>query len=146
MSDRAFAIVVFGASGFTGQFVAREVAKNCKRKFKWAVAGRSKDKLEKVLQETSSELGKILASLNCKVSGVFWDFSIDLVTVLVSNYLKTYIKLKTDGQGETNIAIFKRFILHNNIRILAREKLTLLGTTFVRVCLLLGKLWTHMCV
>ena len=84
MSDRAFAIVVFGASGFTGQFVAREVAKNCKRKFKWAVAGRSKDKLEKVLQETSSELGKILAILyNCKVSVVFWDFSIDLVTVLV---------------------------------------------------------------
>ena len=59
MSEREFAIVVFGASGFTGQFVVREVAKNCKGKFKWAVAGRSKDKLEKVLQETSSELGKI---------------------------------------------------------------------------------------
>ena len=98
MSDRAFAIVVFGASGFTGQFVAREVAKNCKRKFKWAVAGRSKDKLEKVLQETSSELGKILAilKLNCKGSDVFWDFSIDLVTVLVLNDFKTYIELKTD--------------------------------------------------
>lgn len=58
MSDREFAIVVFGASGFTGQYVVREVAKNCKEKFKWAVAGRSKDKLEKVLEETASELGK----------------------------------------------------------------------------------------
>lgn len=57
MSDREFAIVVFGASGFTGQFVVREVAKNCNGKFRWAVAGRSKDKLEKVLQETSIELG-----------------------------------------------------------------------------------------
>ncbi|XP_073233864.1 saccharopine dehydrogenase-like oxidoreductase [Porites lutea] len=57
MSDREFAIIVFGASGFTGQYVVREVAKNCKGKFKWAVAGRSKDKLEKVLEETASELG-----------------------------------------------------------------------------------------
>lgn len=60
-SEREFAIVVFGASGFTGQFVVREVAKNCKGKFKWAIAGRSKDKLEKVLQETASELGRYIA-------------------------------------------------------------------------------------
>ena len=60
-SEREFAIVVFGASGFTGQYVVREVAKNCKGKFKWAIAGRSKDKLEKVLQETASELGRYSA-------------------------------------------------------------------------------------
>ena len=60
-SEREFAIVVFGASGFTGQFVVREVARNCKGKFKWAIAGRSKDKLEKVLQETASELGRYTA-------------------------------------------------------------------------------------
>lgn len=63
MCDREFAIVVFGASGFTGQFVVREVARNCRGKFKWAVAGRSKDKLDKVLQETSNELGKFFSSL-----------------------------------------------------------------------------------
>lgn len=57
-ADRQFSIVVFGASGFTGQFVVREVARNCRGKFKWAVAGRSKDKLEKVLQETTDELGR----------------------------------------------------------------------------------------
>ena len=56
-TDREFSIVVFGASGFTGQFVVREVARNCKGKFKWAVAGCSKDKLKKVLQETADELG-----------------------------------------------------------------------------------------
>lgn len=63
ISDREFAIVVFGASGFTGQFVVREVARNCKGKFKWAVAGRSKEKLEKVLQETKSELGMKLGCM-----------------------------------------------------------------------------------
>ena len=56
-AGRQYSIVVFGASGFTGQFVVREVARNCRGKFKWAVAGRSKDKLEKVLQETADELG-----------------------------------------------------------------------------------------
>ncbi|EDO47318.1 predicted protein [Nematostella vectensis] len=61
MADsREFAIVVFGASGFTGQFVAREVAKNSKGKFKWAVAGRNKAKLEKVLREAAEEIGKDL--------------------------------------------------------------------------------------
>lgn len=69
-AERQFSIVVFGASGFTGQFVVREVARNCKGKFKWAVAGRSKDKLEKVLQETADELG------TCPNSGVvFFDRS-----------------------------------------------------------------------
>lgn len=56
--DREYAITIFGATGFTGQFVAREVAKhNSKRKLKWAVAGRNKDKLEQVLRETAEEIG-----------------------------------------------------------------------------------------
>ncbi|RMX39026.1 hypothetical protein pdam_00021490 [Pocillopora damicornis] len=67
-SEREFAIVVFGASGFTGQFVVREVAKNCKGKFKWAIAGRSKDKLEKVLQETASELGLFVGDVGIMVA------------------------------------------------------------------------------
>lgn len=67
-SEREFAIVVFGASGFTGQYVVREVAKNCKGKFKWAIAGRSKDKLEKVLQETASELGLFVGDVGIMVA------------------------------------------------------------------------------
>lgn len=74
-TDRQFSIVVFGASGFTGQFVVREVARNCKGKFKWAVAGRSKDKLEKVLQETADELGGctyIVEDIYLRLSGWFF--------------------------------------------------------------------------
>ncbi|XP_031555647.1 saccharopine dehydrogenase-like oxidoreductase [Actinia tenebrosa] len=58
--QREYAIVVFGASGFTGQFVVREVAKNCRGQFKWAVAGRNQGKLEKVLQETANEMDRDL--------------------------------------------------------------------------------------
>jgi short subunit dehydrogenase-like uncharacterized protein len=56
--QREYAMVVFGASGFTGQYVVREVAQNCKGQFTWAVAGRNQTKLEKVLSETAKELGK----------------------------------------------------------------------------------------
>lgn len=65
--QREYAIVVFGASGFTGQFVVREVAKNCRGQFKWAVAGRNQGKLEKVLSETANEIGKKIESITYTV-------------------------------------------------------------------------------
>ncbi|KAF0686700.1 Aste57867_21542 [Aphanomyces stellatus] len=46
---REFDIVVFGASGFTGQYVALYLAKRAlelKKPLKWAIAGRSRKKLE----------------------------------------------------------------------------------------------------
>ncbi|XP_043916122.1 saccharopine dehydrogenase-like oxidoreductase [Protopterus annectens] len=55
--DRPFKVVVFGASGFTGQFVVEEVARAAdKDAFKWAVAGRNKEKLQQVLQQASETL------------------------------------------------------------------------------------------
>ena len=61
---RQYAIVVFGASGFTGKFVANEVAKNSKGNFKWAVAGRNKEKLQQVLAAASKEVGSYLQILS----------------------------------------------------------------------------------
>ena len=65
-SGPAFDIVIFGASGYTGQYVIEYVVRNVEddfkkqqgsvqepRKLKWAVAGRSKDKLAKVLMSAS---------------------------------------------------------------------------------------------
>ena len=59
MEDREYDFIVFGASGFTGQYVALEVAKTYKEDGKtWAVAGRSSQKLEKVLNNIKTEIGK----------------------------------------------------------------------------------------
>lgn len=44
MSDREFDLVLFGATGFTGKLVGEYIAKQ--RPAKWAIAGRSRDKLE----------------------------------------------------------------------------------------------------
>ncbi|KAF4083770.1 hypothetical protein AMELA_G00120370 [Ameiurus melas] len=61
-SPRPYQLIVFGASGFTGRFVVEEVARSSAEvpggKLTWAIAGRSRDKLEKVLQETADQLGK----------------------------------------------------------------------------------------
>lgn len=47
--QRAFDIVVFGATGFTGKYVCAELARNASSEdspIRWAIAGRSKEKLE----------------------------------------------------------------------------------------------------
>src|SRR6188472_2150373 len=50
MSSSKFDIVVYGATGFTGQLVAEYLAAHYKgdSSLKWAMAGRSKDKLAAV--------------------------------------------------------------------------------------------------
>ena len=47
MSDRHFEIILYGASGFTGQLVAEYLAA-AQTDLKWAIAGRSRQKLEQV--------------------------------------------------------------------------------------------------
>ncbi|KAM3861168.1 saccharopine dehydrogenase-like oxidoreductase [Diretmus argenteus] len=59
-SDRPYHIIIFGASGFTGQFVVDEVAR-CTAEgpggsLKWAVAGRSRPRLEGVLTQAADRL------------------------------------------------------------------------------------------
>ncbi|XP_016129593.1 saccharopine dehydrogenase-like oxidoreductase [Sinocyclocheilus grahami] len=59
-SSRPYHIVIFGASGFTGQFVVEEVARTAsegpKGSLKWAVAGRNRAKLEKVVEQAAEAL------------------------------------------------------------------------------------------
>ena len=65
-SKRPYHIIVFGASGFTGQYVVEEVAR-CATEgidgpLKWAVAGRSRARLEKVLEQAANTLCTIRRS------------------------------------------------------------------------------------
>ena len=49
-------IVIFGATGYTGKFVVRELAcAYLNENFTWAVAGRSQDKLKKMLKSITDE-------------------------------------------------------------------------------------------
>ncbi|KAK0152238.1 Saccharopine dehydrogenase-like oxidoreductase [Merluccius polli] len=61
-SSRPFHMVIFGASGFTGQYVVEEVARTLSEgpggTLRWAVAGRSKARLEKVLEQAAAALSK----------------------------------------------------------------------------------------
>ena len=62
-NQRPYHLVVFGASGFTGQFVAEEVAREQvasgqSSSLPWAVAGRSREKLQRVLERAALKLGK----------------------------------------------------------------------------------------
>ncbi|XP_065676059.1 saccharopine dehydrogenase-like oxidoreductase isoform X2 [Hydra vulgaris] len=56
MSERPYDIAVYGASGYTGKYVAAEVVRTCQGK-KIAIAGRSKAKLEKVFDIIEKECG-----------------------------------------------------------------------------------------
>jgi short subunit dehydrogenase-like uncharacterized protein len=51
-------VLIFGASGYTGQYVVEEMARKGKQYgFKWGIAGRTVDKLKQVLQQASNITG-----------------------------------------------------------------------------------------
>ena len=57
MSNR-LDVLIFGATGYTGQYVIEEVARKAKQfGFTWGVAGRTVEKLKQVLQQTSDITG-----------------------------------------------------------------------------------------
>ena len=60
MSEERYDLVIFGASGFTGQYVVEEMARVLEDEtgnLTMAVAGRNMDKLQKVLEKASKLTG-----------------------------------------------------------------------------------------
>jgi len=51
MIDRTYDLILFGATGFTGKLVAEYLARSAPKDLRWAIAGRSKDKLEVVRRD-----------------------------------------------------------------------------------------------
>lgn len=71
--QRPFQLVVFGASGFTGQFVTEEVARELSSGLSWAVAGRCKERLQQVLEKAALKLGK--PTLSSEVGTIICDIT-----------------------------------------------------------------------
>jgi len=61
MPDREHDVVVFGATGFTGALTARYLAQQAKPGTRWAVAGRSRDKLARVLETIGADVPLVIA-------------------------------------------------------------------------------------
>ena len=60
MEDRPYDLVIFGASGFTGQYVVNEVARTVEGEgLRWAVAGRSVAKLVQTIRDACDWTGQI---------------------------------------------------------------------------------------
>ena len=67
-SARLYDIVVFGATGFTGQLVVRHLAKAAPAGVRWAVAGRSPDKLAAVLRDVGVDVPIVQADVGDSAS------------------------------------------------------------------------------
>ena len=96
---KAFEIIVFGATGFTGQYVVEYVARAAfeaeqeGKAFKWAVAGRNATKLVKVLESASKNTGLDLLDTPCIVCNISDESSIQSMaqqTRLVLNCVGPY--------------------------------------------------------
>jgi short subunit dehydrogenase-like uncharacterized protein len=56
---REYDLIIFGATGFTGQYVVEEVARVAdEEKITWAVAGRHVEKLKIILEKAEKVSGK----------------------------------------------------------------------------------------
>ncbi len=60
VSSSKYDLVVFGATGFTGQYVVEEIARTIEEEsgLTWAVAGRNMKKLQDVLAKAGSKTGQ----------------------------------------------------------------------------------------
>eukprot|EP01004_Peranema_trichophorum_P004328 NODE_3259_length_1387_cov_60.857595_g2835_i0.p1 GENE.NODE_3259_length_1387_cov_60.857595_g2835_i0~~NODE_3259_length_1387_cov_60.857595_g2835_i0.p1 ORF type:complete len:417 (+),score=63.38 NODE_3259_length_1387_cov_60.857595_g2835_i0:66-1316(+) len=63
-NQRAYQIVVFGATGYTGKIVAEYLAKNYGNQIKWALAGRNKNKLQDVKNSIGLDIPLLEADVN----------------------------------------------------------------------------------
>jgi len=64
-------IIIFGATGLTGQYVVDEIAKTIEsEKLSWAVAGRNMAKLQKVLEESGNRTGNDLSEMPIVIADV----------------------------------------------------------------------------
>ena len=59
--DKKFDIIIYGATGFTGQLCVKYLSKNA-NDINWAIAGRNRDKLENLKSELSLNVNIFIAN------------------------------------------------------------------------------------
>ncbi|MEX2375068.1 MAG: saccharopine dehydrogenase NADP-binding domain-containing protein [Dehalococcoidia bacterium] len=60
-AEREHELVLFGATGFTGALTAQYLAKNAPEGFRWALAGRNRDKLEQLRGKLRADVPALIA-------------------------------------------------------------------------------------
>lgn len=84
-ADRKYDVVVFGASGVTGQYVIEELA-NFTNDIKWSIAGRNIDKLKSSLTDVGKYISKCVRNF---VSIVTMHLLYHQIRIL--NYFTSYL-------------------------------------------------------
>ena len=86
--ERKYDIVVFGATGFTGQLVAAYLAKQTNESFKWAIAGRNRSKLGQVKANLGLDVDMITADSADEASLLALSGQTRVVLTTVGPYVK----------------------------------------------------------
>jgi len=82
--DRKFQIIVWGATGFTGQLVAEYLQNHYGKKIRWAIAGRNREKLQLVKEKI-----QLNESIQCLVGDSFDGDSLRAITSLTDVIIST---------------------------------------------------------
>ncbi len=61
MTDREHDLILYGATGFTGRLVAEHLLANAPADLRWAMAGRSLDKLKRVADQVGADVPLVVA-------------------------------------------------------------------------------------
>ena len=85
---RQYDLIVFGATGFTGQYVAEEVARVAvKENVTWAVSGRNVGKMKTILENVKKSTGveQMFRSCQCCSHIFMFYFKANLLKMLESS-------------------------------------------------------------
>lgn len=84
MGNRELDVIIFGASGFTGEYVVEDLSKYLSKvgtkPIRWAVAGRSESKLRSVLELVAVRTGRDFSSIQVILADVNDEVSMDSMT------------------------------------------------------------------
>ncbi|MBJ7330597.1 MAG: saccharopine dehydrogenase NADP-binding domain-containing protein [Solirubrobacteraceae bacterium] len=88
MTDREFDVVLFGATGFTGGLTAEYLAANAPEGAKWAIAGRSLEKLEALRDRLGGDVSLLVADASDPTSLARVAGSTKVVATTVGPYIR----------------------------------------------------------